>query len=452
MKSTLIRFNSPVRIFENISVSIDSLFQNKLRTILTGLGIIFGVASVLAMISIGNGARQELLEQLKFIGANNIIVSSKQTEKSDEFLSRKNSPKVEPKPSISLADFNNISATLGSYTLVSPESQFETSGMANGIIKPISLIGIKPDYLDIFSIKIDQGVSFKEINIQNTSSVCIIGHEIAKIFFPKENAVGKSIKVGNSWLKIIGTLERKQIPSTIKNEIKLFNTNNNIYLPIGTLQILHPNLVVQSNTKPKATTPSNIKTDINSTKQISPFNKFDRVIIHVVESNKLNSVASVISNILIRRHELDDFEVQVPKLLMEQEQRSREILNYVLSTIAGISLIVGGIGIMNTILASVLERTSEIGIRRAVGAKPSDIFQQFFVESTLICTLGGGIGVILGLIVTIIMSEIIEVPIIISFSSIFISFLVCVLIGISFGILPSIKAANLSPVDAIRHV
>ena len=374
--------------------------HNKIRALLTSLGIIFGVAAVIAMLAIGAGAEKEILEQMKLVGSNNIIIKP--------IIETADKPKNDPKglekkkysPGLSLDDVENIKAVVPNIGLVSPEVAFSTTFIRAGIKKSGRVVGIQNTYFEVANVRIGNGKIFTADQEVNGAAVCIIGRKVKAQFFPKSVAIGERIKCGNVWLTVIGILESGNVSTAAADKLSIRDFNDDVYVPIKTFLLRFENKA--------ALTPAKINQSFRfdddeeeggqSKKQTVNHHSLDRLVINVTASEHIGAAKEVIQKILKRRHnDVADYDIIVPELLLKQEQKTKQLFNTVLGIIASISLIVGGIGIMNIMLASVLERTKEIGLRLAIGAQKKDIVMQFMSEAVAISFSGGIMGIILGL-------------------------------------------------------
>ncbi len=435
----------------DIASGVEAIFANRIKSFLTALGIIFGVAAVISMLAIGNGAEQEILEQIKMVGVNNIIISPSEnvvsteeeaTSEDEEQISNKKYSK-----GLTLLDANSIKEVIPSVSKVCPLITFNYSAILNGKSKPIVLEGTNNNYFDLFNISLQRGELFTENQMEDGFPVCIIGDNINNVFFNHEEAIGNYIKCGQVWLKVIGVIERRDFTASASDELGISSTDNKIFIPATTMLLRFKNrsLLRADEIQELAASRDNKNTKEN-------LNQLDKIIVQVNETEYLNSTADVIKRMLLRRHnELYDFEVTIPELLLKQQQRTKNIFNIVLGVIAGISLIVGGIGIMNIMLASVMERIREIGVRQAIGASRKDIVVQFLSESTLISVSGGIIGIILGVVLSKVITAMFDIKTLISVFSIVISFGVSVIIGMTFGYLPAKRASDQDPVNSLRY-
>jgi putative ABC transport system permease protein len=441
----------------NFQLASEAILNNKFRSLLTALGIIFGVAAVIAMLAIGNGAKQEILEQIKLVGVNNIVIKPAEEQKEEKVDADPNAKKEQRKysPGLTLQDVKSIERVLPNIEKVSPEIVNETVFVRNGMSRTGKLVGIVPAYFEIIDFVLSEGRNFNEHNLVYGDPVCIIGNNVRTKFFNGENPIDKYIKCGNNWFKVIGVMGQKNISTSNIKNLGIRDYNMDIYTPLQTVLIRVKNRGKVSNADMEGGGGMFMFSDgeedsgDNSDENI---NQLDRVVVQVKNSEEMSSAADVISKLMLRRHnEVADFEISVPELLLKQQQRTKDIFNIVLGVIAGISLLVGGIGIMNIMLASVLERIKEIGIRLSMGATKDDIVQQFLFEAVLISVSGGVAGIILGVSLSFIIGQVAAIQTIISIWSIVISFGVAALTGLVFGITPAKRAAQLDPIQSLRY-
>ena len=360
-----------------------------------------------------------------------------------------------------MRDANAISGVIPNIEKMSPEIILDTYLIKSGMGRSTKLVGVEPNYFELTSFELQQGKMFTEDHLLKGAPVCIIGKTIKTKFFPTENPVGKSIKCGNQWLEVIGVLKERVISQASIQNLGIRDYNMDVYAPIQTVLIRYKNrdLVTKSmltggsaiasmgRFRMIASTPNEVEKD----KAVN-YHQIDRLVVQVSETEQLNPTAEVISRMLKRRHyEMVDYEITIPELLLKQQQKTKQIFNIVLGAIAGISLVVGGIGIMNIMLASVLERIKEIGLRLSIGARKTDIVQQFLFEAIMISITGGIIGIILGITLAIIISNIADIPTVITGFSIIVSFGVAATVGLIFGITPARRAASQDPITSLRY-
>jgi putative ABC transport system permease protein len=407
---------------ENINIARLGLIDHKFRSFLTMLGIIFGTASVIAMVSIGEGAKKQAVAKYQDLGISNIIIR-------DRDLTDTELEEVRTKFSqgLSLKDAEIISQIVPGVIGVAPQAEAKLEARFADKSSKATVIGITPSILEILNYKTDKGGFITKDQYDRRLKVCILGAGIARELYSYDDPIGKSVKLGDQWFEVLGVLQSKALFTETVGELAARDLNNDVYLPLSTFN-----------------------------KRIPKENQFSSEIkqltVKLDNSERLVESAAVIRSILNRHHfNNNDFNIIVPYELLKQEEKERRIYNLLLASIAAISLIVGGIGIMNIMLASVLERTNEIGIRRAIGGKRSDIMSQFVTEAVVLSISGGIIGVILGISFSLGISLATDVKTSITLYSIFIAFGFSVIVGIGFGYLPAKNASNLSPIESIRH-
>ncbi|MBO3700227.1 ABC transporter permease [Roseivirga sp. E12] len=449
-------------LLSNFYIAMEAVIANKVRSLLTALGIIFGVAAVIAMLAIGNGAQSEILEQIELVGVNNIIVQP-MVEQVEQSLGDEEEDSKKFSPGLKLLDVESIRKSIPGIKKMSPEILLETYIIKNGIRRSSKLVGVEPSYFEVANFELYEGKMFSEKQLEKGAPVCIIGKAIQSKFFARENPIGKKIKVGSQWLEVIGVLKERYISEKAISNLGIRDYNMDVYTPIQTVLIRYINrdLVTGSGLKKNFGTSfrfggrggfSITTTAASDDDKPSNYHQIDRLVVQVSESVKLNPTADVMARMLERRHYgVVDFEISIPELLLKQQQRTQNIFNIVLAAIAAISLLVGGIGIMNIMLASVLERIKEIGLRLSIGAKKNDIIMQFLFEAVVISVTGGIVGVILGVGLAYAVSSLADFPTQISFMSILISFGVAATVGLIFGITPAKRAAEQDPITSLRH-
>lgn len=449
------------KILYNFDIAIEAIRRNRLRAFLTSLGIIFGVGSVIAMLAIGTGAQQEVLAQMQLLGTNNVIIQPvvQQAEGNvDEEAGTEDSKRFSP--GLTLEDLKSIQSVLPEIEFVSPEILYETNFIRNARMRTGKLVGVNDDYFNINNFEIVDGSNFTDIHIENSAPVCIIGYDVRSKFFAGQDPIGEKIKVGHLWLTVIGVLKKRELSTESIESLGIRNYNLDIFSPATTVLLRFKNraLVTKQDLGGSSSTVFfgggmmvNSSSNSNSDGD-GNYNQLDKIIVRVSDSKFSVPIAEVLSRMLKRRHNnVVDFEIIVPEQLLQQEQRTKRIFNIVLSSIASISLIVGGIGIMNIMLASVVERYREIGVRMAVGAQKKDIELQFLTEALTISITGGILGIILGMVFSFAIEATADIATIVTPSSIFISFGVALLIGVVFGFFPAKRAAQQDPVHALRH-
>lgn len=444
------------RYLHDIVIAIESIMANQLRSLLTALGIIFGVAAVITMLAIGKGAQQEILEQIKMVGVNNIMITPIVTVSESEGSegNGENKEKRKFSPGLTLLDVEAIREVLPTLKQVSPEIAMNSNVVKDGKRESAKLFGVSNEYFDIFNLPLEQGVYFNDFQEENGVPVCVIGANISNTFFSKEDPIGKYIKFDRVWLKVIGVIEKTDVNLTRFENIGVNVMNDNIYVPVKTMLMRFQNRELQA-MRAKNTTQRRgwFRVSTTPTQNTSGnYHQLDRIIVQVSESEQLNPSTDVLARMMLRRHqEVEDFEITVPELLLKQEQRTKDIFNIVLGAIASISLLVGGIGIMNIMFATVMERIKEIGTRLAIGAKKMDIVVQFLAEAVLISVTGGLIGVLLGVIASTMITRFADILTIVSPVSVLIAFFVSASVGVIFGYSPAKRASERDPIESLRY-
>lgn len=441
-----------------LTISLDALLVNRYRSVLTALGIIFGVASVIAMMAIGRGAQKEVLDQLKMVGINNIIITSlgsgEENPATDSARARSGGASHDSKrfsPGLTMHDVQPVADILPNIVSVSPEIITGALALANGRSMKVELSGVTDSFFRIFGLSLKSGRNFSSNQVNQGVPVCIIGQAVRSKLFPAQDPVGASVKCGTIWLTVCGVLETSHNNTSSLGKLGISDYNSSIYIPITALQSRFGNLgrAQRKNTSG----PERIELSGSGLAGISPDrNRIDKLVVQVADPSQMTATAPVIKRILMRLHNgVEDFRVQVPELILRQEKRTRNIFNIVLGAIAGISLLVGGIGIMNIMMTSVVERTKEIGIRLSIGATKKDIVFQFLAESAMISLTGGVIGIILGIFLAQAIHYLAGISTVITFWSVVASFGISVSVGIIFGYLPSKRASRQDPVASLRY-
>lgn len=449
-----------------LNIAWEAVFINKFRSMLTALGIIFGVAAVIAMMAIGRGAQKEILDQMKLVGVNNIVISfktekAKSSEKSDNSSQTQNKNNSESKegkkfsPGLTLQDAISIKELVPTIDKVCPEVIYEMDVIRGGKKMSTKVTGVTPDFFSAFNLDLMQGEMFNQEEMEDGKPVCILGPGLKNHFFSGEDPIGKQIKCGPIWLTVTGILKNREVNQQALENLGISDYNNTIYTPIETILLRY---------KDRSTVNQNSFQNqqviyfnggaiaIDDQQGNTSRNQIDKIVVQVKDSKMVKPTTEILKRMMLRRHAgVEDVEIKVPELLLKQEERTRDIFNMVLGAIASISLLIGGIGIMNIMLASVMERIKEIGIRQAIGATKRDIILQFLLEATMISITGGLIGIVLGIVLSKIIMELTTIPTIVSPWSVVISFGVSATVGIAFGFMPARRASQQEPVASLRH-
>lgn len=404
-----------MNILNLLKIALKALNNNKLRCFLTMLGIIIGVASVITMLAIGQGSKNSIKEQISEMGSNMIMIHPGHMQRGGVRQS------ADDMQSLEVADYE-VLATLPGVAAISP-SVNSGGQLVNGNNNyPSTIYGITPDYLDIRKLKVKDGAMFSDHDIKSAAKVCVLGKTVVDNLFPGgEDPVGRVIRFGKIPLTVIGVLESKGTNSMGMDQDDV---------------VLAPYTTVM--------------------KRILAIDYIQGIFASAVDEGRTDETIGQITSMLRERHKIkpdaeDDFDIRSQQELSEMMNSTSDMMTILLACIAGISLLVGGIGIMNIMYVSVTERTREIGLRMSIGARGIDILSQFLIEAVIISVSGGVIGIILGCVASWLVNLIAHWPVYIQAYSVVLSFAVCTVTGVFFGWYPAKKAANLDPIEAIRY-
>ena len=417
-----------------ISLAVRNLTLHKLRVLLTALGLIFGVSSVIAMLAIAEGASAEAQRQLAELGATNVILQS--IKPVDEVNpSKQSNDSFVFSYGLTHKDFERILLTLPTVTGATPLREFRKSVRAYDHEIEGRIVGANPDCLAITGQRLAEGRFLTDVDMRMASNVAVIGSEVAKVLFPFGDPLGKSVRLGEShYYRIVGVTAHKAPSAGTGSSLAAQDLNKDVYIPLTTDRARFGEVLTGE------------KQGQYSAEKI----ELSQITVTVRSMDDVKPTAAALESMLRQFHTKVDYSITVPLELLEKAEATKRIFNLVLGSIAGISLIVGGIGIMNIMLATVSERTREIGIRRALGAKRRDIVFQFLIETVVISASGGGLGVILGIAAPPIVSHFSGVPAVIRPASPILAFFIALFIGVVFGVYPARRAAMMDPVEALR--
>lgn len=412
------------RWLPDIARSFDSLLLHKLRTLLTMLGMIFGVAAVLAMLSIGAGAQQQVMAFIEDLGVRNLIVEAHETTEFQAFQKVR-----QQSPGLTFQDVRAIQAAVPEIELLTPRKRFAPNRVvpkpAGGI--PV-VYGVDPSYLQIAALKLRAGRYFTEEESARAAPVCVLGDAARERLFGDDSPLDRFVKVNEQWFQVIGVAAPQVVAQGDVGGLPAQDRNNLIYVP---------------------TTAAIMRLEDN----YSMFrDEIDGLFVRLRPDADVTASAAVMRRILDGNHRgAADYSLIVPAELLAEQRRTKRIFDIVMVALASISLLVGGIGIMNIMLASVLERTPEIGVRRAIGARRTDIIRQFVLETTLIAVSGGVLGLVLGVVLSRVIAGFAGWSTIITGASLVLAFGVSLLVGLVSGVYPAVKAAGLDPVRALHY-
>lgn len=431
-------------IFDAIQTGLAEILSHKMRSMLTMLGVIFGVAAVIAMVSIGEGAKQEALDQIKKMGID--VVNIKRINITGELLD-----KAEDRSPYGLkfSDTDSIENVCTYARRIVPVREVFADVKVGEVPVSVKIVGTTPGYKNVTRSDIEQGRFLNNDDIENNRAVCVLGAAAKRELFGFENCIGKTLKFNKKIFKVVGLIAPKEIGSA-KAYSAMRDLNSDVYIPV-TVSMTH--FQISSHQA--------IPADFMKLRQISqklrsrPSNgniSISEIIVQVQNDVATVPTASVIRSVLDRSHNgIRDYEIIIPAVLLKQQQATQRIFNIVMAAIASISLLVGGIGIMNIMLATVSHRTREIGIRRCIGATRWDIIRQFMLEAIVITCIGGLIGVALGIGGAKAISTYAHWVTVVSVQAIIVSFGVSGLVGIIFGLYPAVRAAMVDPIEALRY-
>jgi putative ABC transport system permease protein len=421
-----------MRISEQVRAAFHSLFHHKIRSCLTMLGMVFGVGAVIAMIAISQGARLEVMASISDLGADSILIQTKEPPVNQD---QKNDNNAKPANGLTFRDCERILAAvpdLVSHVMVRDTTQQMPFNGRPPL--PQMILATEPAYFTTAHLRQERGRFLCDLDGERRLPVAVIGAEMAKSHFPLQDPLGQMIHIKNATFKIVGVI--KAIGATGPGGASADELNHAIFVAEPAARIY---LGIRAVNRTGANS-------YNTTQH-----QVSQLVLHLKPDADVLTTGKYLRRLVLTAHPQGDAEVVVPLELLEQKRKTQRTFTIIMSSIASISLLVGGIGITNIMLASVLERTREIGIRRAVGARRRDILSQFLVETVLMSLLGGLAGIVLGIVVAIMVNHFAEWPIVITWWSVVLSVGIAVGVGLLSGVSPAITAARLLPVQALRH-
>lgn len=414
-------------------MALRGVLMHKLRSMLTVLGLVFGVASVIVMLAVGEGASLQAQLQIEALGVNNIILLSKKPADGEEEI---NFRSFEQDFGLTYDDLRRIQETIPSVVEVTPLREFPQEARYGSQALDARLVGVHPNYFVSNRISIVRGRPLEPADLDNRLNVCVIGEKIATQIFRIQDPIGKSIQVGNkNFFRIVGVQDYKTPSAGVGSSLSAQDLNRDVVIPL--------------------TTDRSRIGDVIERREQGSFSRqrleLSQITVEVKSRHRVKSTADALEGLLAKFHPRKDYAITVPLDLLEQAQATQRIFNFVLGATAAISLLVGGIGIMNIMLATVSERTREIGIRRALGAKQRDIIFQFLIETASLSLFGTAIGVLVGLAAPSLVTYLSGMQTVVTVWSIWVAAAVSLSVGIVFGIYPARQAARLDPIEALRH-
>ena len=423
------------RLYTTILLAMRNLSLHKLRVLLTILGLIFGVGSVIAMLAIAEGASLEAQRQIASLGATNVIIRSVKPPSDLNPSKSQGNDSYIFSFGVTYMDFERIIATIPTVKGATPLREFVKK--VRHLDREIEgrIVGVNPDFIKMTNQQMEDGRFLTDPDLFYRANVAVLGYKAAELLFPYGDPVGKTIRVGEDYyFRVVGVTSYKAPSSGSASSLAAQDFNKDIYIPLTTDRTRFGDVI--EDRKQGSFTAEKIE--------------LSQITVTVDSMQNVKKTATALDSLIGQFHPKKDYLITVPLELLEKAEATQRIFNLVLGSIASISLLVGGIGIMNIMLATVSERTREIGIRRAIGARRRDIIEQFLIETTVMSSSGGLIGVLLGLAAPPLVSYLSGMPVVIRPWSPIIAFLIAVTIGIVFGVYPARRAAMLDPVEALR--
>ncbi len=424
------------RLRRSVRLGFKSLWLHRLRSLLTVLGIVFGVCSVIAMLAIGEGASYNAQEQIKSLGSQNIILRSTKPPE-EQKVSDKASQSYVLQYGLTYTDVKRIRATIPGVTVVLPERNIRDYVWNTSRRVDCEVVGTVPWYPEMRNHPVAVGRFFNTLDMDSQASVCVLGADMVRALFPLSSPLGQHVRVGGDYYEVIGVMSPAgpALETGAPGEASKKPAAHQMFIPLETARMRYGEVLIRR------------RSGSFEAERV----QLHEVTVKVAALERVRPVAAAIQQVLAYNHKKKDYDVVVPLELLKRAEETKRIFNIVLGSIAAISLLVGGIGIMNIMLASVTERTREIGIRRALGARRRDIVLQFLIETVLLAGAGGVIGVLLGITIPFIVSHTSGMKTIVTFWSPLVAFTISALVGVVFGIYPALRAAQMDPVEALRH-
>ena len=419
------------RAKRTLFLGLKSLWLHKLRSALTVLGIILGVCSVIVMLAIGEGASHAALEQIRRLGSQNIIIYS---VKPPEERSTSSEQTFVLKYGLTYADAERIKSTIPGVQVLVPARHIRTHIRRIGRRIDGNLVATVPWYPEIANREVLRGRFLMAVDMHRQATVCVLNEPLVRELFPFEDPLGQMVRTGTNCYRVVGIL-RAQDNGASKESDGGANTDFEVYIPMTTAQGRYGDMMFKRRT-------GSIEATII---------QLSRIIVQAPSLEEVVPVSRAVNQVLRYAHEKQDYHVDVPLDLLKEAEETKRNFNMVLGSIAAISLLVGGIGIMNIMLATVTERTREIGIRRALGARRRDIISQFLSETVLLTATGGLLGVGIGIVVPRLVTLWWDRVTIVTASSCILAFCISMAVGLIFGVYPAYRAANMDPIEALRH-
>ena len=416
------------RITRNVRLGIKTLLLHKLRSFLTTLGVVFGVGSVVAMLAVGEGAAAEALDRIRKLGSDNIILDSEKASEDEA------SGTVRSRTSIyglKYEDEARIAETFAAVKRTVPVKVVRKDGRLGTRLLELRVVGTTTDWFDLVRREVLAGRVLGQSDMSGSTNAVVLTEYGARRLLATEGTIGQDLRIGSGYFEVVGI---------VKNEV----SSEGVQVPDEEVDAYIPLHVAREQFGDHIS----IRSAGSRTQEQVELHK---IIVQVNDTSQVEAVASGIASMLARFHKKVDYKVSVPLALLRSAEATKRTFNIVLGSIAGISLLVGGIGIMNIMLASVTERTREIGVRRAIGARRNQIISQFLIETVVLSSIGGAIGIGVGMAIPWLITHFAGMPTVVTPYSVMLSVGISLGVGLIFGLYPAIRAANLDPIDALRH-
>ena len=417
------------KLFRNVMLGIENLLLHKLRSSLTMLGVVFGVGSVVAMLAVGEGASKEALEQIRKLGSNNIIITAVKSVEDETTGTTRSFMSIY---GLTYDDYLRLTETFNAVKQAVPVKLIRKEGRLGDRMLELRVVGTTPQWFDLVQRTVVAGRTLSSADDEQESPVVVLTEYGARKLLATENTIGQSLRLGGDTFKIIGIVKSEGGKAA---NIQIPDQEVDAYIPIEVARVYYGDIAFRM-------TAGSAEREMVELHQ---------VIAQVDGAENVEATARAIEEMLKRFHKKKDYLISVPLALLKQAEATKRTFNIVLGSIACISLLVGGIGIMNIMLASVTERTREIGIRRAIGATKKQIISQFLIETVVLSTIGGIVGIGLGILIPVLITYFAGMPTVTTLWGILLPLLISASIGIVFGLYPAARAAEVDPIIALRH-
>ncbi len=417
------------KLVRNISLGVEDLFLHKLRSFLTMLGIVFGVGSVVAMLSVGEGASKEAMDRIRKLGSNNIIINSIKSVEEESTSTTHSHMSIY---GLTFDDYSRVAETFKSIKEVAPVKLVRKEGRLKERSLELRIVGTTPVWFDLVQRPVLAGRVLVASDDDERAPAAVLTEHGARKLLAAESTIGQALRIGSDYFEVVGIVKSEGGQA---GNIQVPDQEVDVYIPINVARSYFGDITTR-------------RTAGSHERELV---ELHQMIVQVDSVEEVESTAAGIEDMLNRFHKKKDYIVSVPLALLREAQATKRRFNIVLGSIAGISLLVGGIGIMNIMLASVTERTREIGIRRAIGAKRRQIIGQFLIETVVLSIIGGLIGIGMGILVPFLITYFSEMPTVITLSSILLPLIISFCVGIIFGLYPAVRAAKVDPIVALRH-